>query len=95
MVYPQGLVFEENQHEYSEYRKGNRLLDHFQLPQVEWPAVFDKAYPVGGHLTTILEQGDAPAEQDHQWQTEFRKPRHALQFQVAVPRQSHEHIGAE
>ena len=95
MVYPQRLVLEENQHEYSEYRKGNSLLDHFQLPQVERAAVFNKSDTVGWHLATILEQGNAPAEQDHQRQAEFRKPRHALQFQVAIPRQSHEHIGAK
>ena len=95
MVYPQGLVLEENEHENGKYCKGNRLLDHFQLPQVEWASVFDKAYPVGGHLAAILEQGDAPAEEDHQRQAEFRKPGHALQFQVAIPRQSHEHIRAE
>ena len=95
MVYPQGLVLEENEHENGEYCKGNRLLDHFQLPQVERASVFDKSDTVGGHLAAILEQGDAPAEQYHQRQTEFRKPRHALQFQVAIPRQSHEHIGAE
>lgn len=86
MIHSQRFVFEENQHENGKNGKGNRLLDHLQLPQIERASVFNEANPVGGHLAAILEEGNAPAEQDHHGQRELREPSDTLQFQVAVPR---------
>ena len=45
------------------YRKHNELHDflyHFQLYEVERPAVVDNAYAVGGHLARVFEEGYAP-----------------------------------
>ena len=36
------------------------LLDDLQLDEVEGPSVLDKADAVGGYLTAVLEEGDAP-----------------------------------
>lgn len=66
MIHPKGLVFEENKHKYRENGERYRLLNHFQLPNIERTAIADKTNAIGWYLTTILKQGDAPAEQDYQ-----------------------------
>ncbi len=93
MVDTERLVLEEYQHKYGKYGQGHRLLDDFQLPEIEGPAIIDIADTVCRHLTTIFEQRNAPTKQDHQRQRQFREPSGTLQFQMTVPRQRHKHVG--
>ena len=92
MVVGEGLVLEDHEHEDSENRKGDELLDDLELPEVERSAVADEADAVGGHHEGILDQRDAPAEKDHQRQRQLAKPSRALQLQMTVPRERHEHV---
>ena len=46
------------------YGQRDTLLHDLQLNQREGTAVADEAKPVGRHLTTILEEGNAPREHD-------------------------------
>lgn len=92
MVVGERLVLEEQQHEKGEDRQRQELLDHLELPKVERASVVEEADPVGRHHEAILDKGDAPAEQDDQWQRELAEPCRALQLQVTVPRERHEHI---
>lgn len=68
MVDGEGLILEEDQHEDGEDGQREELLDDLELPEVERSAVADEADAVGGHHEGILDQRDAPAEEDHQRQ---------------------------
>lgn len=68
MVVGEGLVLEEQKHEDGEDCQRQELLDHLELPKVERASVVEEADPVGRHHEAILDKGDAPAEQDDQWQ---------------------------
>ena len=41
------------------------LLYYLELNEVERTAVLDEAHAVGGHLAAILEESDAPGENNH------------------------------
>lgn len=87
------LVLAEEQHEGGEDDKRDYLLNHFQLPQRERPAVLDAADTIGRHLKTVFEQGDSPAQQHdgrERQPFEFR-----FEDDVSVPRQRHEGVGAD
>ena len=92
MVERERLILEEHQHEDGEDGQGEELLDHLQLPEVERTAILDETDAVGRHHETVLDQGDAPAEQDNHRQRELAEPSGALQLQVTVPRERHEDI---
>ena len=92
MVVGEGLVLEDHEHEDSEDRKGDELLDDLELPEIERSAVTDEADRVGGHHEGVLNQRDAPTEKDHQRQRQLAKPSRALQLQMTVPRERHEHV---
>ena len=49
----------------AEHCKGNALLDDLQLDEVEGATIFYKAQAVGRHLAAVLEEGDAPGEDDY------------------------------
>lgn len=93
VVVGEGLVFEENEHEDSEDGERKELLDDFELPEVEGTAIVDEPDAVGRHHETVLDQRDAPAEEDDQRQRQFAEPSSALQFYVAVPCKGHKDIG--
>ena len=92
VVVGERLVLEEDEHEDGEDGQGEEFLDDLELPEVERTAVFDEADAVGRHHETVLDECDAPAEENHQGQRELAEPRRALQLQVTVPRERHEHV---
>lgn len=67
-------------------------MNDFQLPQVERAAVSLIPDTVRRDHEAVLHQCDAPAEKHHKRQREFAEPAVALQPQMAVPSESHEHI---
>ena len=69
----------------AENHQGDNLLDHFELHGRE--AAIAKA--VGWYLKAVLEEGDAPADDDH------LPKRLRLVFQVAVPGEGHEDVGED
>ena len=48
----------------AEHGQRDALLNDFQLDEVEGSAVFDKSQAIGGNLTAVLEEGDAPGKYD-------------------------------
>ena len=73
--------------------KGDHLLNDFELHQCERTSVALKTHPVGGHLQAVLEESDAPREEnDEDKRRGIGEETDVLQFQVAVPRQRHEDI---
>ena len=71
------------------------LLDHFQLYEREGSAVALEADTVGGYLTTILKEGDAPRKDDDADQWPVVTDVCLLQFQMAIPGQRHKDIAAQ
>ncbi len=92
MVEREWLVLEEHQHEDGEDGQREELLDHLELPEVERTAVLNEADAVGGHHETVLDQRDAPTEENDHRQRELAEPSRALQLQVTVPCKRHEDI---
>ena len=48
----------------AEHGQRDALLDNLELDEVEGASVVHKTQSVGGHLTTILKEGNAPREGD-------------------------------
>ena len=92
VVVGEGLVLEEEEHEYGEDGERQELLDDLELPEVEGAAVVDEPDAVGRHHETVLNERDAPAEENHQRQRQLAEPGRALQLQMTVPRERHEHV---
>ena len=74
--------------------EGDNLLNHLQLDEGVWTTITHETQFVGRHLQGVLEEGDAPREDDHQPQGPTVRDIHLLQLQVAVPSQRHEDIAA-
>ena len=70
----------------------NALLHHLQLYQREGAAVAYEAQPVGGHLAAVLEEGNAPGEDDDAKQGPVVADARLRQFKMPIPRKRHEHI---
>ena len=68
--------------EYTKHHQRNNLLEDFKLGG----RVHGIPPPVGRHLQAILEEGDAPACQDH------NQERLGFVFQMPVPGDGHEEI---
>lgn len=92
MVICEGLVLEKDEHEDGEDGQGEEFLDDFELPKVERTAVADEADAVGRHHEAVLHECDTPAEENHQGQRQLAEPSRALELQVTVPRERHEHV---
>ena len=76
-----------------EDHEGDHLLNDFELHQRERSSVALKTHSVGGHLQAVLEESDAPREENHEDKRRgVGEETDVLQFQVAVPRQGHEDI---
>lgn len=91
VVPAQGVRLHENQREQREDRERDHFLDDFQLPDRERPAELRRPDAVGRNLEAVFEQGDAPAEEhdDHQSEAfEF-----GFEGDMPVPGQRHEGVG--
>ena len=64
MVPVEGLALEDKNREQGEDGQGDYFLYHLELDEVEGAAVVHETYAVGRHLKRILEEGDAPREED-------------------------------
>lgn len=93
MVDSQGFVFEEYDGKNGENNEGDDLLDDFELPEVEGAAAFAVADTVCGDLEDVLEECDAPAEEDDCDKTDLAKSVGLFQTQVTVPGEGHESVG--
>ena len=92
MVVGEGLILEEQEHKEGKNGEREEFLDHLKLPEIEWAAVADKSYTVCRHHEAVLDQRNAPTEKDDHWQRQLAEPGRALQLQMTVPRECHEHI---
>ena len=68
------------------------LLYNLQLDEVEGAAVLDKAQTVGWHLTAVLEEGNAPREDDDAEQRPVRTDTRLRQFKMPIPSKRHEDV---
>ena len=73
--------------------EGDHFLDNLQLHQREWSAVPCKTDSVGRHLEAVLEESDAPGQENHKdKRCGIGEETGLLQFQMTVPRERHEDI---
>lgn len=91
VVPPERIGLHEEEREEREDRERDDFLDDLELPDGERPAELGRTDAVGRNLETILEQGDAPAQQNDGRQPEPFEPR--LERDVPVPGQRHESVG--
>ena len=89
----QSLGTEDKQREDRENRERYDLLNHLQLDQREWTSIFTETDAVCGHLKEVFEQSNTPANQHDSDQAELIETLHLAEFEVAVPRHSHKHVG--
>ena len=66
MIDCEGLVFEEYEHEDCEDGQREELLNHLELPEIEWTSVVDETDTVGWHHERVFNQCNAPAEENDQ-----------------------------
>ena len=94
MVPLQRLPTEEDYREERKDRNRHHLLDHLELHQAEGTAVADIAVAIGRNLKGVLEERQAPAQQDNQieWRV-VRDDPHLLQLDVPVPGEGHKDVG--
>lgn len=93
MVPLQGFAFEEQVAEDDEYGECDHFLDDLKLHEREWTSIFFESDAVGRDLKNILEQGDAPAEQDDSDEWEGFEPAELFHLEMTVPGKSHKQIG--
>ena len=62
MIPMQLFVLENQVGNQGEHHQRDALLNDFELHQIERATVIHKAETVGGHLTAIFQEGDAPRE---------------------------------
>ena len=89
----QRLAPEEQRGEDRKDDERDDLLDDLQLHERERPAVAREADAVGRNLARILEQRDAPRQEDDGKQRPMGSDFHLLQLQVPVPGEGHEDVG--
>ncbi len=92
MVPVDGLAFEDEHHDDGEDGEGDHFLDHFQLKQVEGPAVACETYAVGGYGEAVFEEGDAPRKKDDEDQRPVGRDLHLAEFQVSIPGEGHKDV---
>ena len=80
MIDAKGFIFEKDNGKKSEHNKRNSFLNHLQLPQIKWSAIFIKPYAIGWHLKRIFEQRNAPTDQYNAHQTYMIKPSPLFKF---------------
>ena len=90
----EGLALEDEKDDDREDRQGDDFLDDLQLHQVERAAVAFEADAVGRDGEAVFEEGDAPGEEDHEDERPAGRDFHFLQFQMTIPGEGHEDVGA-
>ena len=93
MIVVEALGAEEYQGEDHEDGDGDHFLDYLQLDQGERAAKILEAYPVGWNHKTIFEKCDSPADHYNSEKPPLREKCVCLEFQLAIPSQSHEAVG--
>ena len=68
------------------------LLHHFQLNQREGAAIAYEAHAVGRHLTAVLEEGNAPRENDDAYEWPRLADACLAEFQMPIPSKRHEDV---
>ena len=63
------------------------------MPKCEGTSKLRATYAVCGYLKEVFEQSNTPANQYDSHQSELVEALHLAEFQVAVPRHSHKHVG--
>ena len=91
----EAFALEKEHHDGRKNGERDDLLDDLELEQRVGSAVAREADPVGRHGEAILEESDAPGEENHGDQRPARGDLHLLEFEVAVPREGHEDVGAD
>ena len=91
----EGFALETKGHDDGEYYQGDDFLQNLQLNQGEGAAVVQKADAIGGHLTHVFKQGDAPREEDDGYEGPVATDTRFLQLQVAVPGKGHKDVGQD
>jgi hypothetical protein len=92
MIHGEWLILEKDHHEQGEYRQGNDFLNHFQLPQIKWTAVFVETDPVCRNLERVFKERYAPTNQNDTHQAQVIEPIHFLEFQMSIPGKGHEAV---
>ena len=95
MVPVEGFALETESDDDGENDSGNDFLEYLELNQGEGAAVVQKADAIGGHLTHVFKQGDAPREEDDGYEGPVATDTRFLQLQVAVPGKGHENVGQD
>src|SRR5258708_25572501 len=83
-VVPMQLVAKIKGREDPKDRQRDHLMDHLELVRRKGL----RANPVGGHLQAVLEESDAPTDQNHLQQ------RYLAKLQMPVPREGHKDVRA-
>lgn len=91
----QRFTLEKHHCEHGEYHKRDCLLHHLELHESEWSAVAHKTDAVGGHLTEVFKEGDAPREENDDQQGPVFADAGGLEPQVTVPSEGHEDVGED
>lgn len=86
------LPFEQEGDNYCKNGKRNHLLNHLELHQVEGSSIALKTNPVGRNGKAILEECNAPGEQNNENERPARGNFHLLQLKMAVPGERHENV---
>ena len=94
MVPLQRFVIEYRYRDNREDRQRNCFLDDLQLHQAEGAAIDFAADGVGGNHEEIFDKRNAPRRKNHKNQWPVGADVHFFEFEVAVPSESHENVGA-
>ncbi len=88
------LALEHDHGDYCENGKGDYFLDDLQLEEREWSTITNEADTIAWNLKAILEKCQAPREEDYAYQRPTVGDVHFLKFQMTIPSESHEDVGA-
>ena len=77
-----------------EHRERNCFLDNLQLHQAEGTAVDAAPDAICGNHKAVLKEGEPPRGENHKNQWPVGADVHFFEFEVAVPSESHENVGA-
>ena len=91
----EGFALETKGHDDGEYYQGDNFLQNLELDKGEGTAIVQESDAVGGHLTHIFKQGDAPREENDDQQGPVFADAGGLEPQVTVPSEGHEDVGED
>ena len=92
MIQTKRFRFEKQDRETSKNDQGNDLLNDFELPKVEWTAIFRKSNTIRRNLKTVFKKCDSPTNQYDRWKSETSKPVHLIEFQMPIPSERHKNV---